>query len=752
MKRIVMVLGVMSVLVAQALSVSNNEKLANFAKINLSEVQTSSDKLDVDQKTGWITMSGNAIVKSGLFELHADKIRIHSESGDAQASGNVTLQQSGFASWSGDYIEVNFKTGAGLATAGEFRCKDFRIRASEVTRTEDGYYDAKHLRITTCTNDVDHWHWCMSGHGRFKDNESAEIWSAVPYLFGVPFAYLPYWYRDLDAGYGLRSVPGYTSRWGGFLLNTYKYNLYSSPYAAGSKLDAETQVDYRTSRGVGVGETFSWDLKERGQGSISAYYAYDQDKPDDLENRNWYSPIHNDRYAFTLKHEADLSPRDQFLLNGTFLSDSEVAREFFTRRSRMDSTPMNFASVEHREHELAAGVTVSGPINEFYSGTQRLPEGWLNVVPLSVWDTGFIYESQTRAGYLQRKYAELDNADWKYHYYPGDWADYDTARVDTGHRLTYPVKFGDVVSWVPRAGYRGTYYSSAAGDVEDLFRQSADFGFELSTRATADIAQGWRHVIEPYVDYSYQPTDYYGDSESLYLFDRRDRLYEWIDQFGRDGFWVPYTWHGVRPGVRNLLQTTDDETNRIRTFLDWDTYVAYQMESGGPIEDHGVRMTGTKVVLSPTRKLDVRGVTEWDNTESQIAYTDIGAFYRMTERFRLGGGYLFRDHSIYDYGVPLVDEWSYADKELLYGGFTHTINTDWEWSLFARQDLRETALDELGGYVQYSLDCLVFQFRVSWWPSYEREDGTERDEDVRVMLLMWLKAESREPKDDWLRW
>ena len=102
MKRIVMVLGVMSVLVAQALSVSNNEKLANFAKINLSEVQTSSDKLDVDQKTGWITMSGNAIVKSGLFELHADKIRIHSESGDAQASGNVTLQQSGFASWSGD--------------------------------------------------------------------------------------------------------------------------------------------------------------------------------------------------------------------------------------------------------------------------------------------------------------------------------------------------------------------------------------------------------------------------------------------------------------------------------------------------------------------------------------------------------------------------------------------------------------------------------------------------------------------------
>lgn len=736
----------------EAASLRKEERVKNFARMDLADTRTSSDKFEVDQKSGWMTMTGHATVQNGDNLLTADKIRLNSETGEAQATGHVKLSQGKVASWEGEYIEVNFKTGAAMATTGLFHSHDFRILASEVRRNPDGRYEGRHVRVTTCTNDVDHWHWCLAGNGSFRDNDSVELWNCVPYLFGIPCGYVPWGYRDLDAHYGLRSMPGYSSRWGAFLLNTYSYNLYHAPHSSHAKLDAATQFDYRTKRGVAAGETFSWDLGEAGHGFISGYYINDIDKPDDWENRNWYSPIHRDRYIFQIEHQADLSPRDQVLIHASYLSDSEVAREFNTRSARLDSTPMNYLSYEHRENTWAAGLGASGPVNEFYGGTDRLPEGWLNVVPLSLWDSGFNYESQTRGGYLMRQYGELENADLAYRYDPGPWADFETLRFDTAHRVTYPVKIGDALSIVPRAGYRGTYYTSGDGR-RDVYREYADLGTEASMRFVGDWSERRRHVMEPYLDYTYQPEwdNLHGDDRA-YMFDRYDRTYDWLELYGRDGAWVPYEWQGFRPGYRNLIQDYDDELKTYRTIIDWDLYAVYQIQSDGPMQGDGPRLAGTKLIYSPTKRLDIRGTTDWDTENDQIAYTDISAFYKLTEHFRLGGGYLKRAHDVYDYGPIMNDEWSSSDKELIYGGFTHIINETWSWSLYARQDLHENALDEVGGWVQYSLDCLSFQLRAAYWPTYERDDGTDRDSDTRVMFLVWLNAIGHEPKDDWLRW
>ena len=181
-------------------------------------LEITADKFEVDQKSGWTTATGNVRIKTGEHEMSADRVRLHQEKGDVQARGNVVLRQRGFGAWSGDYIEYNYKTGKGLTGLGELRAGVYHIGAKEVTRREDGRFDARYAEITTCTNGPGHRHWRMTGHVRYKDNDYIEVFDAVPWLFGVPFAYLPYWYRDLDTHYGFRLVPGYTSRWGAYML------------------------------------------------------------------------------------------------------------------------------------------------------------------------------------------------------------------------------------------------------------------------------------------------------------------------------------------------------------------------------------------------------------------------------------------------------------------------------------------------------------------------------------------------------
>lgn len=714
-------------------------------------LEITADKFEVDQKSGWTTATGNVRIKTGEHEMSADRVRLHQGQGDVQARGNVILRQRGFGAWTGDYIEYNYKTGKGLTGLGELQAGVFHIGAKEVTRREDGRFDARYAEITTCTNGPGHRHWRMTGHARYKDNDYVEVFDAVPWLFGVPFAYLPYWFRDLDTHYGFRLVPGYTSRWGAYLLGGYVYNIYESPHEAGPKLDGTTHLDYRTLRGVAVGQNLRWDLKERGRGKLETYYAWDQDPPDDRRDMNWMSDMEDERYRFRLFHEADLTPRDQFILRGTVNSDSEMRHDFFENENRGESTPMNFASLAHREHTWAAGAMVSGPLNDFYAGVARLPEGWLTVMPQPLFGSGLNYESQTRAGILNRDAARYERALPDFMYYPGSWADYNLTRADTAHRVTVPMKIGDALSIVPRAGYRATWYSDAEFD-SNVSRHSADLGIEASTRATADFANGYRHVVEPYLDYSYQPTHFDLDNGRAYSFDRFDRSIEWFDQFGMDGTWLPYDWHGVRPGIRNLLQARDAK-GRMRTVLDWDVYTAFQFEGDGPLDEEGLRMAGSRLLVTPSDALDIKAQGEWDLEEETFAYVDLSAFYKLNEKLRFGGGYLARDHALYDYDVSPVMQWNRIKENLLYGGLTHDVNDTWSWSVYTRYDLRYNELDEVGGYIQYSLDCLVFQVRAAYVNDFERIDQvSEREDDFRIAIMMWLRAQNRTPDDEWLTW
>ena len=689
----------------------------------------------------------------------------------------------------GDYLSASRSTGELVASGGVTAvASPYRFRADRVSRSADGCYEfGGHTLMTTCTNEDCRLHWCLSGDFKYREQHSATVRNAWIRMWDIPVLWVPYWYYPLNTDYGFRFMPGYTSRWGGYILTGYVYDLINEGKPDSASLGGSTYADYRTRNGFALGQTLRWNLKEFGVGKIKAYHAWDMnyDKYEDHWNdskhryRNWGSDVDRERYRITFDHSADFTERDSLRAHVTYLSDSWFQRDFFQRDERGESIPSNEASYEHRENDWAIGGSVSGPVNDFYGGTARLPEGWFAISPQPIWDLPANYESQTRAGYLNRDYARYPGAsDDMFRQVPyigpdGRGADYQAFRADTSHRVTLPFKMLDVLSVVPRATYRGTYWSDsgyarsllidedgrsvASGDA--IYRNIGEFGFTASARGSAWLSDRWQHTVEPYLDYSYQVVETTGGrSRRAYVFDSYDGATEWLDQFGFEGRGLPYNWHGVRPGIRNYFRLSDDK-GMSRTVLDTDFYAAipfedygrYGKEAGvwhGYPKDNddphynkkGNIVPGTRVRLNPTKKTSFGTRVEYDTDDDKVAYADVVFKHRVTRDFDWYVSYIGRDHRIWDYAPSPYERWNWEYSNLIKLGFEHQACDHFAWAPYIRYDCRMNELDEVGSWFDILTDCIGFRFQVAYEDSFERIDGSKRRSDVRVGFFIYLRA------------
>ena len=699
---------------------------------------------------------------------------------------------------SGDYMSANKNTGEVLATGNVAAVSmPYRFLSQRVARTVDGVYTfGADAFTTTCTNELDDLHWGLKGDFTYIQDQAILAKDVWLYHWGMPVFWAPIWYQPLNTDYGLRVVPGYRSRWGGFILTKYKYSLWESPELNTPYLGASSYADYRTKNGFALGQSLRWGQKEEvtkdgsvhlareglGRGKIKAYNAWDEDYDRYMGRQwsghhrnyqNWGSEVERRRYRVTLEHEADLTERDTFTAQATYFSDSRMNHDFFDKDHRLESIPVNDAWYEHRELSWAAGATVSGPINDFYAGTARLPEGWFAVEPQPIWDLPANYESQTRAGYLNHDYARYGSSDPMFRYVPyigttGRGADYQAFRMDTNHRLTIPFKLWDTLSVVPRAGYRGTYWSDSGDRDSDylkasgdgLFRHICEVGFTASARGSAWLSDTWRHTVEPYLDYSYQAVDLSsGSGKRYYAFDSYDRSIDWLDQFGFEGRGLPYNWHGIRPGVRNSFQEMDDK-GILRTILDWDVYAAVPFETmtpygkdsilaGYPDNDEDANynrsgrrqfVPGTRIRWNPSRDISLLTRAEYDCQNSKASYADIIFRQRLTESFNYHVSYIGRDQRLWNYLPSEYDRWNYEYSNIIQLGFTHDVCDQLAWSPYIRHDCRRNEVDEVGAWLDLLTDCLGYRVLFAHETSYRRVDGSKERCDNRVCFFIYLRA------------
>ena len=697
-----------------------------------------------------------------------------------------------------DRVAVDHVTKAAVATGHVVAVrKPMTLRSDCMTRDDSGVMKfSDPTCATTCTNDVGHTHWSVTGEIEYKDEDYVILRNMWLRFCEIPVFWLPYMYYPLDSSCGFSWMPGYMRRWGAYILTRASYSLLGSGGRDGPDsawLNGATRLDFRYEQGVALGEDLKWSLGAFGSGHFKSYYAWDRSGyyssnglyDNHWNYRNWGSSVPDERYALELAHRWEPTERDVVRLKGSVYSDSYMKHDFlrdamFGFGNEWMSHDGNEMAWEHMEKAWASGISVSGPLNSFYSGTRRLPEVYFDVAPTPVLSLPMNYETENRIGWLGRRYAKYGkgNPENPFSFNPGQWADYDAFRFDTYHRFTAPFRaIDDLVSVVPRIGYRGTVWSESgednltgwgkSHDAGSLYRSILEGGVTFASRGTAWINDTWRHMVEPYADFLAQEAWYGGNGNRPYVFDALDASVMWEDQFAGRARNLPYSYYGVTPGLRNAWQKRSDN-GTLRTVFDFDVYAALQFrhaewDSNPSVDSHRHKladpgspnygksdcyvMPGFRARWTPTKGVSILSAAQYDSDNNRIAWADLSVKHTVSKEFDWYVSYSLRDFRMWDFSsspynpnLMKSDEFNEARFHYIQAGFTQQ-PLDWfAWSPYVRWDIRAGELDSVGGWFDYMTDCLGFRCILQYRNSYTRIDGYERDDDWKVGFYIYLRA------------
>lgn len=686
------------------------------------KTQVMADRADYELDSGWVTFSGNVAIRYQGMELRAARIRYNNKTGDAQAKEGVILVGNDGRLWHGDELSINIKKEAGQAKGIDIYSSPFRVIAESGAITEDKIYLIDDALVTTCTNAPGHFHYQLKTKRlRLRPADDLTAWGAVPSLFGVPFFYFPYYWKDLSRHYGLRFEPGYQSSWGPYLLSSYKFPLYWNKKTK-TFLDSKTSVDYRLDRGVAYGEKIKWSSGDALKGDISAYYLNDEEPPRGVEDP--------ERYRIRLNHSWNITDRDQLLVQGIYVSDDQFMKNFFEEEYRNMNQPDNFLSYAHLEDHYSYGVLGRMRLNDFYTQVERLPESWFNLNSVELGESGVYIENATAASFLNQEFDE------RYDPLP---APYDVIRVDSDTKVSRPFKALGFLNIVPRAGYRATSYSktldnivsttsegivstNAYGEVE-TFEQTTSSSqnvesdadvrsvFELGTEISFKSyglwqdtpGNIWRHVVEPYSDYTYIPEPNLVPAQ-LYQFDDVDK----IDRTNK-----------LRLGVRNRWQFKQVGGTRAYERIYVDVYTDVNMD---PQEDEqSIEFLYLDTKYRPNSWLRFDFETAYDVDLAQVDNSSL-RLLAWHQVFSTDFEYRYR-----------VDE-----SSLLTGNLTWHVNSEWSVNAFGRYEFETSQVEEIGSWIQRTYDCIAFRFYTSVAPGYLNNQGDNEEDDYRFSLLVWL--------------
>lgn len=683
-----------------------------------------------------------------------------------------------------DSIAVDRVTGAAVATGHVVAVRaPYTLMGESLTKTADGVYRlAWPTYATTCTNDVGHTHWNVTGELEYRENDYVVMRDAWLRFMEFPVFWLPYLYYPLGTECGFRWMPGYTKYWGAYLLTKCIYHIAGDRAHADNTwwLKGATRFDLRYKNGIGVGEDLTWNLGDFGSGEFSVYHAWDENVGERYGSGMQYvwggnREIKRDRYIYSAKHRWEVTERDVLRARGSYVSDPcffyDFRRDsFFSMKDNWFMYDNSGVFWEHLEDALSVGAEVSGRLNNFYGMTGRLPELYLDVNPLPVGSLPITYESQNRIGSLRRDYARYGGSVFSdYGTNPGPWAEYSAFRIDTAHRVTAPVRlFEDVLSVAPRAGYRGTYWSDTgetdltgrrkAVELGEAFRSIGELGATFAARGTADVNDEWRHMVEPYLDFLAQEA-WYGNLDPRgrpYVFDNLDASMTWEDQFAGRGRALPYSYYGITPGLRNVWSTLD-ERGGVRRVLDVDVYAAAQfntasMTSGSELrrlaqpgdpngaEGNPLLVPGTRIRWTPDDNTMLGARAECESDDGSVPYA--GAFLRQktSEDFSFHVRYDHRRHRYWDFSSPPYASQGYANFDIAEAGFEHKV-CDWlAWGPVIRWDLKDQDLDSVGGWIDYLTDCLGFRFMAEYQSEFTTAEGYNWEEDWSFGFYIYLRC------------
>ncbi len=672
---------------AQSVTGSEDSSIGKFSDI---PIDIAAEHLDASGTIS--TAEGNVQISYGATTIYCDEAQYDPNTKDLIATGNVRIYREGkLVTADRAVYNLESKDITAATVRGEALPFVFSGTSMQNISGSNGYLLKDTLFTTSDTANPD---WSMRARRvRIYPNDRMIFRDVKLYLGSTPVFWLPYLYQSLNKKNAFTLTPGYSSVAGAYLYSNYTFPISET-------MGGTLRLDYRSLRGPAIGFDTDWEHGEKKQnwGRFRSYLMNDASPGTNKTalNREQIDP---NRYRVSLQARQYLTDDIFATVDINKLSDARLLQDFYEGEFRENPQPDNMVALARHGDDYELTFLARKQINEFFDGTDRLPELALDITRQPLLGSRIFYEGQTSAGHYNRNFANGSTAE-----------DYNAVRVDSFHQFLLPYNVGGWLSLVPRVGVRGTWYSQSGAVLPftettttrlrdgtksvlartvnrlvkegQVFRPVVNAGLEVSFKASRAYEQiqsrawgldGLRHIIQPYANLSFVESG--EDGRDTLKFDRLQRSTQPppIDFTAFNSIDSITDWNVLRLGIRNRLQTRRD--NATFNWMELNTFVDLRLDA----PDFGLEPDKGSLsnLVNRLRWTPLSWVSF--TLDSQLPVFDTGfsevntrATFFVNDRvqFNIGHRYLhenilFQDSSLMDFGgyFRFDDNWAFSFRE-----------------------------------------------------------------------------------------
>ncbi len=686
----------------------------------------------------------NVAISYGDTSIFCDFAQYNPDTKDVLLRGNIRIFREDYI-FNGDRAVYNLETKALRAADFAGAAEPFYFGGENLSTIGAENYRVRSGLLTTDDAAVPSWHFKAKSVRIYPDDRI--IFSNVSLVLGKTSVFWwPYLFQSIDDDMAFSISPGYNEDWGLFALTSYRFPIAGD--AAGT-----LRFDARSERGFALGLDIDFALgsDERSFGELTTYITDDSDPQTSPNGRTRTEEIDSERYRLSYQSQTYLTEDIYLITDINYLSDEFLLEDFFKQEFIIDPQPDNVVALTKWNENYTITAIGRAQLNDFQQTTERLPEIVLDIKRQNFFGTPIFYEGETGIARLQLSRADdvmvplsLDTTETM----DGEmmaapmltgldlvpFIDLETTRFDTFHQFTYPRTYGGWFSFIPRVGFRATYYSDTYNqDFEPTggsdYRLVFNTGFESSFKLTKDYSDsirsraigldGIRHVFQPYTNFSLVADSGMGAEQVLQI----DRLipsteippldfpqFTSIDSIDNWSIW--------RFGMRNRIYTNRDGGKFL--WFEIDTFMDINFEN--PYTDNTLSNLNNRLVFRPLPWLRF-------NLDSQLPL-DSDGFTAINSQLN----FMVTDYLDINIGQRyLSDSPFFRDSNLFtYGGFWQ-LNENWGFSMQHRYEAEDSTLE--------SQEYLLHRDLTSWIASLGAviRDNGDNNTDFGILLTFTLK-------------
>ena len=341
--------------------ISGNALGADNKQTNSDDINFSSEKLKVDEKTKIMIASGNVIITNNNRQLTADKVEYDQNSDKAIATGNVKLKEKDGSIYESERVILTneFKSVVAIPLYGELIDKSF-IKSNNFKKNDLGESYFKEGVYTACECDFKQDVkpiWRIETKEIKHDPATKTIYLKHPVMriFSIPVYYLPY-----------LSFPDWTvKRRSGFLTPVYGYSKQNRfhikvPYYYSPENDPTWDMTFTSHQNGKTGHADQLNIRKKYENSSLETNIYkgnlDTNKSDgdnvfgvnfkansNLDN-NWKMTIEGkyaDQETFMRRYGFDSSDRYKSYLNLEKIKPNSISNIEIYNIQNLDETSSN---------------------------------------------------------------------------------------------------------------------------------------------------------------------------------------------------------------------------------------------------------------------------------------------------------------------------------------------------------------------------------------------------------------------------